>query len=161
MEDSLSRRRKLRDGETTSFETEKRYVRPDGEEVWANVSVSPMWRGAKPEKVFLVMAQDITQRKRAEAELSEREDRYRDLIEHSQDLVCTHDLEGNLLSMNPEPARILGYEVGELLKIPMRELIAPECVKQFDAYLDEVNGSRRRIAARDDAKRGAQNLGIP
>jgi PAS domain S-box-containing protein len=78
---------------------------------------------------------DITQRKRALNALRESEDRYRDLVEHSQDLLCTHDLEGRLLSSNPRPARILGYEVAELLAIPMREVIAPEYREQFDAYL--------------------------
>jgi PAS domain S-box-containing protein len=66
------------------------------------------------------------------------EDRYRDLVEHSQDLLCTHDLAGRLLSCNPAPARILGYEVAEMLKIPMRELIAPEYREQFDAYLARI-----------------------
>jgi PAS domain S-box-containing protein len=79
--------------------------------------------------------QDITQRKRAEEALRESEDRYRDLVECSQDLLCTHDLEGKLLSSNPAPARILGYEVPELLAIPMREMIAPEYREQFDSYL--------------------------
>jgi PAS domain S-box-containing protein len=78
---------------------------------------------------------DITQRKRAVEALRESEDRYRDLVENSQDLLCTHDLEGRLLSSNPRPARILGYEVAELLAIPMRELIATEYREQFDAYL--------------------------
>jgi PAS domain S-box-containing protein len=81
---------------------------------------------------------DITERKQAEAAMRESEDRYRDLVEHSQDLLCTHDLEGELLSCNPAPARILGYEVSELLKIPMRELIAPEFREQFDAYLARI-----------------------
>jgi len=81
---------------------------------------------------------DITQRKRAEAALRESEDRYRDLVEHSQDLLCTHDLTGKLLSANPAPARILGYEVAELLQIPMRDLIAPEYREQFDGYLAQI-----------------------
>ncbi len=81
---------------------------------------------------------DITHRKRAEEALRESEDRYRDLVEHSQDLLCTHDLKGNLLSANPAPARILGYEVAELLKIPMRGLVAPEFREQFDAYLERI-----------------------
>ena len=92
---------------------------------------------------------DITHRKRAEEALRESEDRYRDLVEHSQDLLCTHDLKGNLLSANPAPARILGYEVAELLKIPMRELVAPEYREQFDAYLERIrtNGLDRGAMA--------------
>jgi len=76
--------------------------------------------------------------KRAEQALRVSEDRYRDLIEHSEDLICTHDLAGNLISLNPAPARVLGYEVGELLNIPLREIIAPEFRDQFDAYLARI-----------------------
>ena len=70
--------------------------------------------------------------------VEENEDWYRDLVEHSQDLLCVHDLEGRLLSVNPVPARLLGYTVEEMLRTPMRNLIAPECREQFDAYLREI-----------------------
>ena len=63
------------------------------------------------------------------------EDLYRDLVEHSQDLLCTHDLAGRLLSMNPLPARLLGYEAEELLQMPMQELLAPEYRDKFNEYL--------------------------
>jgi PAS domain S-box-containing protein len=65
-------------------------------------------------------------------------DLYFDLVEHSHDLLCTHDLSGNLLSVNPTPARLLGYEVEELLRISMRDLVAPEYRDQFDEYLVRV-----------------------
>jgi PAS domain S-box-containing protein len=144
----LSKRADLAEGRSTQFELEKRYLRPDGGEVWAHVSVAPMWREEEPQKVYLVMAQDITKRKRTEEALREREDRYRDLVENSEDLVCTHDLEGTLLSANPAPARLLGYAVSELLKMPMRQLIAPD------------QGGRPRAVVRARAKRRAQDLGI-
>ena len=67
-----------------------------------------------------------------------REDWYRDLVDHSRDLLCVHDLEGRLLACNPSPARVLGYSVDELLKIPMRELVVPEFREQFDAYLQQI-----------------------
>ena len=81
--------------------------------------------------------------------LYENEDWYRDLVEHSHDLLCTHDLEGRLLSVNPAPARVLGYSVEELLQIPLRELIAPEYRAEFDAYLKEIarTGESRGLMA--------------
>lgn len=66
------------------------------------------------------------------------DDLFRDLVEHSQDLICTHDLTGRLLSVNPLPARLLGYSVEELLRKPMKSLIAPEFQAQFDDYLARI-----------------------
>ena len=95
----------------------------------------------------LAFVSDISERKRAEIALRESEDRYRDLVEHSEDLVCTHDMQGNLLSMNPAPARVLGYGMDELLRTPMRDVLAPECRGGFDGYLEEIKscGSARGV----------------
>src|SRR5579862_2765735 len=91
------------------------------------------------ERSYLVaVTRDKSERQRAETELRESEDRYRDLVEHSEELVCTHDLKGRLLSVNPAPARRLGYEVAELLEVPMRQLVAPEGRDGFDEYLKRI-----------------------
>jgi two-component system cell cycle sensor histidine kinase/response regulator CckA len=87
---------------------------------------------------------DITATHLAEEALRESEDRYRDLVEHSQDLICTHDLTGRLLSVNRAPAGILGYTPEELLRIPLQELLAPEVRNEFDEYLEKI---RREDAA--------------
>lgn len=63
---------------------------------------------------------------------------FRELVEYSRDLICTHDLGGRLLSVNPLPARLLGYEVEELLTRPMRDFLAPEFRDQFDEYLERI-----------------------
>ncbi len=90
---------------------------------------------------IITVSRDISDRKQAEDALRESEDRYRDLVEHSEDLVCTHDLEGRLLSVNPAAARMLGYEVAELIEMPMREVITPDCREQFEGYLDRIKNS--------------------
>ena len=68
----------------------------------------------------------------------EDEDWYRDLVEHSQDLLCVHDLEGRFLSINPVPARLLGYSVEEIMRKPMRDFVDPQFRPQFDVYLREI-----------------------
>jgi PAS domain S-box-containing protein len=71
-------------------------------------------------------------------DLQENEDWRRDLFEHSQDLLCVHDLEGRFLAINPLPARLLGYSVEEMLGTPMRDFIDPQFLEQFNAYLREI-----------------------
>lgn len=61
-----------------------------------------------------------------------------DFAERSQDLLCTHNLEGQLLSINLAPALVLGYSVEELLGKPMRDMVAPEFRDQFDEYLARI-----------------------
>jgi PAS domain S-box-containing protein len=73
-----------------------------------------------------------------ESQLTGTIDWSRDLVEHSRDLLCVHDLEGQLLSVNPVPARLLGYTVDEILKVPMRELLDPKFRDQFDCYLRNI-----------------------
>ncbi|HEY4842936.1 MAG TPA: PAS domain S-box protein [Terriglobales bacterium] len=71
-------------------------------------------------------------------DLEDNQDWYRDLVEHSQDLLCVHDLKGRFLSINPVPARLLGYTVEEILRTPMRDFIDPKSRNEFDAYLREI-----------------------
>lgn len=78
---------------------------------------------------------EIRNRQEVEARLRESEDRYRDLVDNSEDLLCTHDLDGRLLSCNPASARLLGYEPEELLEISARDLLAPDVRDRFDEYL--------------------------
>ena len=81
--------------------------------------------------------------------LEENEDWYRDLVDHSQDLLCVHDLQGRFLSVNPGPARLLGYSVEEMLQKPMRDFLDPQFRSQFEDYLREIErtGEARGLMA--------------
>jgi PAS domain S-box-containing protein len=67
--------------------------------------------------------------------LREDEKHYRDLVENSLDLMCTHDLNGVLLTINLAAARSLGYESGELVNRNLREFLSPDVREEVDAYL--------------------------
>jgi PAS domain S-box-containing protein len=77
-------------------------------------------------------------RRGAEEKLRESEDRYRDLVEHSQELMCTHDLEGRILSVNPWAATVLGYPQEELLRMNFKDVLAPEMHQEFEKYIGEM-----------------------
>ena len=74
--------------------------------------------------------------------LAEQEARYRDLFEQSLGLLCTHDLEGRLLSVNPAAAEALGRAPAELLGRLLPELLPEELRPRFDRYLARMRSER-------------------
>ena len=82
-------------------------------------------------------------------DLEENEDWYRDVVEHSQDRCASTTLKVDSLSINPVPARLLGYSVEEMLHKPMRDLVDPQFRDQFDVYLREIErtGESRGLLA--------------
>lgn len=67
--------------------------------------------------------------------LHDSEDYYRDLVENSEDLIGTHDLEGRILSVNRAMARKTGYEPEELCGLNIIDLLVPEMQHKFDGYI--------------------------
>ncbi len=67
--------------------------------------------------------------------LRESEERYRDLVESSHVLMCTHDLSGRLLSVNASMIRSTGYKEAELIGKYLQDFLTPEERAFFSHYL--------------------------
>lgn len=81
------------------------------------------------------LARLVEQRTRG---LAEQEARSRDLFEQSLGLLCTHDLGGRLLSVNPAAARALGRSTAELVGRLLQDLLAPDLAPRFGRYLERI-----------------------
>ena len=124
---------------------EWRHRKKDGTTIIVEITATRLkFAGRRAE---FVLAQDVTERKRAEKALRISEDRYRDLVDNSHELICTHDLDGKVLSVNPWAARVLGYPRERLVGINIRDGLLPEYRLQFDDYLRTVTteGSARGV----------------
>jgi diguanylate cyclase (GGDEF)-like protein/PAS domain S-box-containing protein len=56
-------------GEIHHYSLEKRYLRKDGESVWVNITVSPLWKPGEVPGRNIAVVEDITDRKRMEEEI--------------------------------------------------------------------------------------------
>jgi PAS domain S-box-containing protein len=72
------------------------------------------------------VATDITDNRRAEASIRESEERYRELFENANDIIYTHDLQGNFTSLNRSGEQLTGYSREEVATMNVADVIAPE-----------------------------------
>src|SRR5262249_18547254 len=90
--------------------------------------------------------------------LRDSERRYRELVEYSLGLICTHDLTGNILSINPAAANSLGYQPEDGIGRNLREFLAADSRHLFDDYLCRIQEHGRdaglmRVVARTGSER--------
>jgi two-component system sensor histidine kinase VicK len=81
---------------------------------------------------------DVTTQRAAEATLRESEARYRQLVEGSLGMVCTHDLRGTLLTINTHGAETLGRTIEEMTNHNLEEFIVPDRRAALPAYLKKI-----------------------
>src|SRR5215470_1586222 len=70
--------------------------------------------------------------------LRDSERRYRELVEYSLGLICTHDLTGTILSINPAAADLLGYRPEDGIGRSLREFLSPDKRDLFEEYLRHI-----------------------
>ncbi len=84
---------------------------------------------------------------KAEEELRESEEKYRDIFENGSDLLYFHNLEGNFTEVNIAWRREYGYGEEDLANLTVRDLIPERYKYQFEDYLKRVkeNGKDRGL----------------
>ena len=72
------------------------------------------------------VATDITENRKAQKALQENEQRYRELVENANDIIYTHDLDGNFTSLNRSGEKITGYSREEAVQMNIVDVLAPD-----------------------------------
>ena len=74
----------------------------------------------------LAAATDITTRLETEQVLMSNEHLYREIFENANDILYTHDLQGNFTTINRAAERITGFSKAEAARLNIEHLVAPE-----------------------------------
>ncbi len=96
---------------------------------------------ATPEKetgLLFAIARDITPERIKEEQLKRSETKFRAFFESSQGLMCTHDMEGNFITVNQSGANLLGYTVEEILQKNLKDIIPNYLENELKNYLQEI-----------------------
>ena len=95
-------------------------------------------------KMVIGYGLNITERKKIEELVIRSEKRYRDLFNYSQALICTHALNGKILTINPAILHAMQYTEAEMIGKSIKDFIPLEQQSQFERnYLDVINKNGR------------------
>ncbi len=126
---------------------EGRVRRPDGSERVLLWNASRLFDEKNGALGIIAVAQDITERQKAEEALREREARLSSIIETAPDAVITIDERGIVQSFSVAAERLFGYEAGEVIGRNVSMLMPSPHQENHDGYLARylATGEKRII----------------
>ncbi len=112
-------------GRQKALRVEKRYLKKDGEIVWANVKVSGVYNDKNEFLYTISMVEDITEKKNQESALIESEKSYKGLFNSINDPIYIQDKNGCFIDVNEGALRMYGYSKTEMIGRDPSLLSAP------------------------------------
>ena len=115
-------------------------VRKDGSRI-------PFYFNGEPivyegEHCVLGIGLDLSEQMRAQQEIIERENRYRELIEQASDAIIISNAEGDYVEVNSSACRLLGYSKEELLSMKASSLMpSPDAEYHLRRRLESLRSS--------------------
>jgi PAS domain S-box-containing protein len=117
------------------YEREKRYIRKDGESIWARVLRVPIRDVAGVTRHFVGVLVNITERKRVEEALQQERDFSRQVLEAADVLIYVADSGGRLVHFNRTCSSVLGWSEDEVKGKLFWEVLLPQ--RNLDPVVDK------------------------
>lgn len=117
------------------------YKRKDGFHVPVSLTVTALRNDSSKVTGYLGIAEDITERKRAETVLLEQAQHTQAILDNIVDGIITIDANGIIQSFNPAATQIFGYTEDEVLAHNVSMLMPSPHREAHDSYLRNYQGS--------------------
>ncbi len=110
-------------------------------------------------KALLELSESKSKQEVSAKELARiNENRYRVLFENTQGFICTHRMDGEIISINRAAAKILGFKAQELIGRNLHEFLVEEKKDMFVDYLQELKEKQKstgimQFMSKDNEKR--------
>lgn len=131
---------RLKQGEFPTFSVEKRYLHKSGSTVWVDITVT-LIRGARGDALYaFAVIQDISERKRVEAELVKAQSYIKNLINSMPSMVIGVDSKGVVTLFNDT--------AGAALTLPPEKAVGDTLEHVFPAYASQLDAIRKAVRGR-------------
>ncbi|WP_081867744.1 PAS domain S-box protein [Hymenobacter sp. IS2118] len=91
-----------------------------GNEVWTDIYLNPIYLGDGSFEEISAIAHDITEQKRAQLALQAQEEKFRSIFESFQDIYYRTDEDGLFTIVSPSAYDVLGYRPEEVIGQPVK-----------------------------------------
>jgi two-component system cell cycle sensor histidine kinase/response regulator CckA len=136
----------VRQGKFNSYQTEKRYLRKNGEVIWAILKATAIKDDDGNIQYWLAIIEDLTERKHAEKALEESEKRYRLLFELAAEGILVVDVRtGKFMYANPAICKMLGYTEAELINMRVKDIHKKEDLTRVVANFTKMSPGEKRL----------------
>lgn len=150
--------REVLKGRRHNYQLEKRYIHKDGHVVWVFLSVSAVRNDKGSVLYFISQIQDITERKRNEATLVERERFLRTLSECLPGLVSYWDTDLRCQFANSNHEKWYGIVADKMRGQHMRKVLGDELFDHDHHHvMDVLNGVKKRFERSKPLPAGGQS----
>lgn len=136
----------IANGQRDFYETDRRYIRKNGELFWAHTTMSSV-RGTDGKPLYLVgMIIDIDEQKKMQERIRESEARFHAMFDNISIGMALVGFDRRILAVNQTLEQISGYTAEELSHINISELVYPEDREiGADQFREMVTGKRESM----------------